>query len=90
MHRGVINAADAAQREWVFAKSARDQRRLVEKLLKLDGAVAERFYALKREQFNPDLTVPDAVVEECISMGTFQSKRKNHRPAATGGQLDVC
>jgi hypothetical protein len=37
---------------------------LVEKLLKLDSSVAERFYALYREQFNPDLTVPESVVEE--------------------------
>jgi ABC-type nitrate/sulfonate/bicarbonate transport system substrate-binding protein len=49
---------------------------LVEKLLKLDRPVAERFYALYREQFNPDLTVPDAVVEEWISVGTFRAKEK--------------
>jgi hypothetical protein len=65
----------AAQREFVFAKSARDQCR-VEKLLKLERPVAERFYALYREQFNPDLTVPDAVVEEWISVGTFRAKEK--------------
>jgi hypothetical protein len=49
----------AAQREFVFAKSARDQCR-VEKLLKLERPVAERFYALYRDQFNPDLMVPDS------------------------------
>jgi hypothetical protein len=32
---------------------------LVEKLLKPDRPVVERFYALYREQFNPDLTVSD-------------------------------
>jgi hypothetical protein len=32
----------------------------VEKLLKLERPVAERFYALYREQFNPDLMVPDS------------------------------
>lgn len=61
----------------------------VEKLLKLDRPVTERFYALYREQFNPDLTVPDAVVEECISVGTFRAKEKS-RQAATGRGLDVC
>jgi hypothetical protein len=30
------------------------------KLLKLERPVAERFYALYREQFNPDLMVPDS------------------------------
>ena len=49
---------------------------LVEKLLKLDRPVAERFYALYREQFNPDLTVTDAVLEEWISVGTFRAKEK--------------
>jgi hypothetical protein len=49
---------------------------LVEKLLKRNRPVAERFYAPYREQFNPDLTVPDAVVEEWISVGTFRAKGK--------------
>jgi hypothetical protein len=49
---------------------------LVEKLLKLDRPVAERYYALYREQYNPDLTVPDSVVEEWISVGTFRAKEK--------------
>jgi hypothetical protein len=46
-----------------FLKNQREiSAGLVEKLLKLDRAVAERFYALYREQFNPDLTVPESVV----------------------------
>jgi len=49
---------------------------LVEKLLKLDRPVAERFYALYREQFNPILRYPDAVIEEWISVGTFRAKEK--------------
>jgi ABC-type nitrate/sulfonate/bicarbonate transport system substrate-binding protein len=49
---------------------------LVEKLLKLDHAAAERYYALYREQYNPDLTVPDSVVEEWIAVGTFRAKEK--------------
>ena len=49
---------------------------LVEKLVEARPPVAERFYALYREQLNPDLTVPDAVVEEWISVGTFTAKEK--------------
>ncbi len=49
---------------------------LLQKLLVLDRPAAERFYALYREQFNPDLTVPDSVVEEWIAVGTFRSKEK--------------
>lgn len=49
---------------------------LVEKLLKLDRPVAERYYNIYREQYNPDLTVPDSVVEEWIAVGTFRAKEK--------------
>jgi hypothetical protein len=56
-----------------FAKSARDRCRVSGKLLKLDRPVTKRLYALYREQFNPDLTVPDSVVGE-ISVGTLRAK----------------
>ncbi|HTN71237.1 MAG TPA: ABC transporter substrate-binding protein [Methylomirabilota bacterium] len=49
---------------------------LLEKLLKIDRAAAERFYALYRDQYNPDLTLPDSVVEEWIAVGTFRAKEK--------------
>jgi hypothetical protein len=61
----------------------------VDKLLKLEFPVAGRFYALYREQFNPDLTVADAVVEEWISVGTFRANEKSPS-AAIGRRLDVC
>jgi hypothetical protein len=44
--------------------------------LKLERPVAGRFYALYREQFNPNLTVPDLVLEEWIFLGTFRAKEK--------------
>ncbi|MGH7784874.1 MAG: hypothetical protein ACREO5_13660, partial [Candidatus Binatia bacterium] len=49
---------------------------LLEKLLQLNRPAAEKFYTLYREQFNPDLTVPESVVEEWISVGTFRAKDK--------------
>ena len=49
---------------------------LLEKLLKLDRPAAEKFYSLYRDQYNPDLTVPDSVVEEWIAVGTFRAKEK--------------
>jgi hypothetical protein len=49
---------------------------LVEKVLKLEFPGAERFYALYREQFNPDLTVPDLVVEGMDFPGNLESTRK--------------
>ncbi len=56
---------------------------LLEKLLKLDRPAAERFYAIYRDQFNPDLTVPDSVAEEWIAVGVFRAKEKiSAKPAA--------
>jgi ABC-type nitrate/sulfonate/bicarbonate transport system substrate-binding protein len=49
---------------------------MIEKLLKLDRAAAEKFYGIYRDQYNPDLTAPDAVVEEWIAVGTFRAKEK--------------
>jgi NitT/TauT family transport system substrate-binding protein len=49
---------------------------LIEKLLKLDRAAAEKFYGIYRDQYNPELTVPDSVVEEWIAVGTFRAKEK--------------
>ena len=55
---------------------------LIEKLLKLDRPVAERFYAIYRDQYNADLSVPDSVVEEWIAVGTFRAKEKiNAKPS---------
>ena len=50
---------------------------LFEKLLKLDRPAAERFYAIYRDQYNPELTVTDAVAEEWIAVGTFRTKEKS-------------
>jgi ABC-type nitrate/sulfonate/bicarbonate transport system substrate-binding protein len=49
---------------------------LLEKLLKLDRPAAERFYGIYRDQYNPDLTAPESVVEEWIAVGTFRAKEK--------------
>ena len=43
----------AAQREFVLQNQREISARFVEKLLKLDSPVAERFYPVYREQFNP-------------------------------------
>ncbi len=60
---------------------------LVEKLLKLDRSVAERFYALYREQFTPILRYPKRWSRMDLR-GNVQSK--NYRQAAIGHRLNVC
>ena len=49
---------------------------LLAKALTIDHAAAERFYTLYRDQFNPELSLPDSVVEEWIAVGTFRAKEK--------------
>ena len=49
---------------------------MIEKWLKLDRPVAERFYGIYREQYNPDLSVPDSVVKKWIAVGTFRAIEK--------------
>ena len=49
---------------------------LLAKTLNLERAVAERFYPLYRDQYNPELTVPDSVLEEYRGVATLGSRTK--------------
>jgi ABC-type nitrate/sulfonate/bicarbonate transport system substrate-binding protein len=73
----IVRYLRALRNAILFVQSQREAGvTLIEKLLNLDRPVAERFYALYREQYNPDLTVPDSVVEEWVAVGTFRAKEK--------------
>ena len=50
--------------------------RLFEKVIRLDRPSAEKLYGLVRDQYNPELTLPDSVVEDLLAVGTFRSKEK--------------
>jgi len=74
----IVRYLRALRNAILFVQSQREAGvTMIEKLLNLDRPVAERFYALYREQYNPDLTVPDSVVEEWIAVGTFRAKEKS-------------
>ena len=80
----IVRYLRALRNAILFVQSQREAGvTMIEKLLQLDHPVAERFYALYREQYNPDLTVPDSVVEEWISVGTFRAKEKITAKAQT-------
>jgi ABC-type nitrate/sulfonate/bicarbonate transport system substrate-binding protein len=49
---------------------------LFEKVMRLDHPSAEKLYNLVRDQYNPELTLPDSVVEDLLAVGTFRSKEK--------------
>lgn len=73
----IVRYLRALRNAILFVQSQREAGvTMIEKLLQLDHPVAERYYALYREQYNPDLTVPDSVVEEWIAVGTFRAKEK--------------
>ncbi len=46
------------------------------KAMRLDRAGAERLYNLVRDQYNPELTLADAVINDLLAVGTFRSKEK--------------
>src|SRR5262249_22678370 len=49
---------------------------LLAKTLHLDHALAEKLYPIYRDQYNPDLTVPDSVLEEYKGVASFRLKDK--------------
>jgi ABC-type nitrate/sulfonate/bicarbonate transport system substrate-binding protein len=49
---------------------------LLAKTLKLERPVAEKFYPIYRAQYNPELTVPDSVLEEYRGVASFRLKDK--------------
>ena len=49
---------------------------LFEKILRVDPPLADKLYKLYREQYNPELTLPDSVVEDLLAVGTFRLKEK--------------
>ena len=49
---------------------------LLAKTLHLNHALAEKLYPIYRDQYNPDLTVPDSVLEEYKGVASFRLKDK--------------
>jgi ABC-type nitrate/sulfonate/bicarbonate transport system substrate-binding protein len=49
---------------------------LFDRILRLQSPLADRLYKLYRDQYNPDLSLPDSVVEDLLAVGTFRLKEK--------------
>jgi len=49
---------------------------LFERILRVEPALVEKLYKLYRDQYNPDLSLPDSVVEDLLAVGTFRLKEK--------------
>jgi NitT/TauT family transport system substrate-binding protein len=73
----IVRVLRALRAAILFLQSQREVSvGLLQNLLKIDRAVGERFYGVYRDQYNPELTLPDSVVEEWIAVGTFRAKEK--------------
>jgi hypothetical protein len=45
--------------------------------MRVDAAAADRLFKLYRDQYNPELSLPDSVVEDLLAVGTFRLKEKS-------------
>jgi ABC-type nitrate/sulfonate/bicarbonate transport system substrate-binding protein len=49
---------------------------LFDRILRVQPPLADQLYKLYRDQYNPDLSLPDSVVEDLLAVGTFRLKEK--------------
>jgi ABC-type nitrate/sulfonate/bicarbonate transport system substrate-binding protein len=49
---------------------------LFQRIMHVDAAAADKLFKLYRDQYNPDLTLPDPVMEDLLAVGTFRLKEK--------------
>ncbi len=49
---------------------------LFQRIMRVDAAAANTLFKLYRDQYNPELTLPDAIVEDLLAVGTFRLKEK--------------
>ena len=44
--------------------------------MRVDAVAANTLFKLYRDEYNPELTLPDAIVEDLLAVGTFRLKEK--------------
>jgi len=49
---------------------------LFQKIMRVEPAVADKLFKLYRDQYNPELTLPDSVIDALLAVGTFRLKEK--------------
>ena len=42
----------------------------------VDAPTADKLFKLYRDQYNPELTLPDSIVDDLLAVGTFRLKEK--------------
>jgi ABC-type nitrate/sulfonate/bicarbonate transport system substrate-binding protein len=49
---------------------------LFQRIMRVDAGAADKLFKLYRDQYNPELTLPDAIVQDLLAVGTFRLKEK--------------
>ena len=51
-------------------------RALFQRIMHVDAPTADKLFKLYRDQYNPELTLPDSIVDDLLAVGTFRLKEK--------------
>jgi NitT/TauT family transport system substrate-binding protein len=49
---------------------------LFQKIMRVEPALADKLFKLYRDQYNPELTLPDSVIDDLLAVGTFRLQEK--------------
>jgi len=49
---------------------------LFQRVMRMEAPLADKLFKLYRDQYNPELSLPDAIVEDLLAVGTFRLKEK--------------
>src|ERR1044071_2856218 len=49
---------------------------LFQRIMHVDALTSDKLFKLYRDQYNPELTLPDSIVDDLLAVGTFRLKEK--------------
>lgn len=49
---------------------------LFQRVMRMDAPLADKLFKLYRDQYNPELSLPDSIVEDLLAVGTFRLKER--------------
>ena len=49
---------------------------IFQRIMRVDAAAAVNLFKLYRDEYNPELSLPDSIVEDLLAVGTFRLKEK--------------
>jgi len=49
---------------------------LFQRIMRVDAPTSDKLFKLYRDQYNPELTLPDSIVDDLLAVGTFRLKDK--------------